>query len=49
MSACRRRGRLWLGSDGAEVEVQVSKDFTLAAVNTMGDHGDHDNAGPDQP
>lgn len=25
-------------SDGAEVEVQVSKDFTVAAVNAMGDH-----------
>src|SRR3954462_7190928 len=31
-------------SDGTEVEVQVSSDFTVAAVNAMGDHGgkDHD-------
>jgi uncharacterized membrane protein YkoI len=36
-------------SDGAEVEVQVSKDFTVAAVNAMGDHGGNDNDGPDQP
>jgi uncharacterized membrane protein YkoI len=33
-------------SDGAEVEVQVSADFTVAAVNAMGDHGGKDN---DQP
>jgi uncharacterized membrane protein YkoI len=33
-------------SDGAEVEVQVSKDFTVAAVNAM---GDHDGDGPGQP
>jgi uncharacterized membrane protein YkoI len=32
-------------SDGAEVEVQVSRDFTVAAVNAMGDHGDS----PGQP
>ena len=25
-------------SDGTEVEVQVNKDFTVAAVNTMGGH-----------
>ena len=25
-------------SDGTEVEVQVSKDFTVSAVNDMGDH-----------
>jgi len=25
-------------SDGTEVEVQVNKDFTVAAVNQMGDH-----------
>jgi uncharacterized membrane protein YkoI len=30
-------------SDGAEVEVQVSKDFTVAAVNAMGHHGGKDN------
>ena len=36
-------------SDGAEVEVQVSKDFTVAAVNAMGGHGDNDNDGPNQP
>jgi uncharacterized membrane protein YkoI len=36
-------------SDGAEVEVQVSKDFTVAAVNAMGDHGGNDNDGPGQP
>jgi len=36
-------------SDGAEVEVQVSKDFTVAAVNAMGGHGDNDNDGPGQP
>ena len=30
-------------SDGAEVEVQVSKDFTVAAVNAMGNHGGKDN------
>jgi uncharacterized membrane protein YkoI len=36
-------------SDGAEVEVQVSKDFTVVAVNAMGGHGDHDNDGPAQP
>jgi uncharacterized membrane protein YkoI len=33
-------------SDGTEVEVQVSKDFTVAAVNTM---GDHDGDGPGGP
>jgi hypothetical protein len=33
-------------SDGTEVEVQVSKDFTVAAVNQM---GDHDGDGPGQP
>jgi hypothetical protein len=36
-------------SDGAEVEVQVSKDFTVAAVNAMGHHGGNDNDGPAQP
>src|SRR3954447_6625264 len=36
-------------SDGAEVEVQVSNDFTVVAVNAMGSHGDHDNDGPAQP
>ena len=36
-------------SDGTEVEVQVSKDFTVAAVNSMGGHGDHDGDGPGQP
>jgi uncharacterized membrane protein YkoI len=36
-------------SDGAEVEVQVSKDFKVAAVNAMGDHGDNDNDGPGHP
>jgi uncharacterized membrane protein YkoI len=38
-------------SDGAKVEVQVSEDFTVTAVNAMGDHGgkDNDNDGPDQP
>src|SRR4051812_7019872 len=30
-------------SDGAEVEVQVSSDFTVAAVNATGNHGDKDN------
>jgi uncharacterized membrane protein YkoI len=25
-------------SDGTQVEVQVDRDFTVAAVNTMGDH-----------
>jgi uncharacterized membrane protein YkoI len=25
-------------SDGSEVEVQVAKDFTVSAVNTMGGH-----------
>jgi hypothetical protein len=30
-------------SDGAEVEVQVSKDFAVVAVNQMG--GDHDRHG----
>jgi hypothetical protein len=33
-------------SDGAEVEVQVSADFTVAAVNAMGDHGGKDNDNP---
>jgi uncharacterized membrane protein YkoI len=33
-------------SDGAEVEVQVSADFTVAAVNAMGDHGGKDNDTP---
>src|SRR4051812_14113687 len=29
-------------SDGTEVEVQINKDFSVAAVNQMGDHdGDH--------
>ena len=36
-------------TDGAEVEVQVSRDFTIAAVNAMGDQGDNDNDGPGQP
>jgi uncharacterized membrane protein YkoI len=36
-------------SDGAEVEVQVSADFTVAAVNAMGDHGGKDNDGPAAP
>ena len=36
-------------SDGAEVEVQVNADFTVAAVNAMGGHGDHDHDGPGQP
>ncbi len=26
-------------ADGTEVEVQVTKDYTVAAVNQMGDHG----------
>ena len=26
-------------SDGTSVEVQVNSDYTVAAVNTMGDHG----------
>ena len=25
-------------ADGTEVEVQVNKDYSVAAVNTMGDH-----------
>ena len=36
-------------SDGAEVEVQVSKDFTVTAVNAMDHHGDNDNDGPNHP
>jgi uncharacterized membrane protein YkoI len=34
-------------SDGAEVEVQVSKDFAVVAVNQMG--GDHDGDGHGHP
>jgi uncharacterized membrane protein YkoI len=34
-------------SDGTEVEVQVSKDFAVVAVNQMG--GDHDGDGPGHP
>jgi uncharacterized membrane protein YkoI len=33
-------------ADGTEVEVQVSTDFTVAAVNAMGDHGGKDNGQP---
>jgi hypothetical protein len=34
-------------SSGSEVEVQVSKDFAVVAVNQMG--GDHDGDGPGHP